>query len=191
MPGLSSGSPQLPSLVRPPNVPPEVVEPNSGPGWGRGGGGSGVATGGLGAGGGGGGVATFFATVLTAFFVFFAALPAVFLAFFAAALAFFFVFLTGTAGYFDTELDRWMQPERPLPRPALSADAAISIGLARLANIAPDAERWIVRLPQDRHLDIFLFWSRSATDQEPGRAGRELLDSAAGTPTVHRETGGG
>jgi uncharacterized iron-regulated membrane protein len=25
----------------------------------------------------------------------------------------FFMFLTGTAGYFDTEIDRWMQPERP------------------------------------------------------------------------------
>ena len=25
----------------------------------------------------------------------------------------FFIFLTGTVGYFDTEIDRWMQPELP------------------------------------------------------------------------------
>ena len=41
----------------------------------------------------------------------------------------FFMFLTGSAGYFDTEIDRWMQPERPLPGIAMPADKALGIAL--------------------------------------------------------------
>ena len=32
----------------------------------------------------------------------------------------FFMFITGTAGYFDDEITRWMEPERPLVAPDIS-----------------------------------------------------------------------
>ena len=51
----------------------------------------------------------------------------------------FFIFLTGTAGYFDTEIDRWMQPERPLAgKPAATAEA-VAVAIRRLEQRAPRA----------------------------------------------------
>ncbi len=104
----------------------------------------------------------------------------------------FFVFLTGTAGYFDAEIDRWMQPERPLAQAAMPADQALALSFERLAKNAPGAERWFVSLPGDREPDLMTFWQMPATaDGKRGARGREQLDAATAEPVKARETGGG
>ncbi len=97
----------------------------------------------------------------------------------------FFVFLTGTAGYFDTEIDRWMQPERPLVVEPVSAGEAVAAAQRRLEDVASDANRWFIGLPDGRSSSVSLFWAGA-----DGR-GREELDSSTGRPIAHRATGGG
>lgn len=65
----------------------------------------------------------------------------------------FFVFVTGTAGYFQYEITRWMQPERVAPQapaqPATLAETQRLAGLAldRLQQAAPQAANWRITLP--------------------------------------------
>lgn len=104
----------------------------------------------------------------------------------------FFVFITGTAGYFDTEIDRWMQPERPLAQAALPMDKALALGFDRLVKAAPGADRWFVSLPGYREPDLRTFWQMpAAADGTRGERGREMLDPATAEPISARKTGGG
>ena len=105
----------------------------------------------------------------------------------------FFMFLTGTLGYFDTEIDRWMQPERPLTRSAITADRAAALAVDRLRRDAPDAEGWRILLPYGREvLDLRLFWrARPAAPGEQGAIGFAVLDPETGDPVRYRDTGGG
>ena len=63
----------------------------------------------------------------------------------------FFVFVTGTAGYFQYEITQWMRPEQPLaqvqPHGPADVQRMASLGLARLAQMAPDAASWQITLP--------------------------------------------
>lgn len=101
----------------------------------------------------------------------------------------FFIFLTGTAGYFDTEIDRWMQPERPLPQAAIPMEAAVAKGLRRLEREAPKGERWFMGLPGPRAPELTLIW-RTPSDRG-GASGRAELDPVTGEPVRRRATGGG
>ena len=105
----------------------------------------------------------------------------------------FFMFLTGTAGYFDTEIDRWMQPEVPTAQASPATAQVADVALARLRAQAPQAERWLISLPADRnepHLRIF--WQPAkAADGSRAPNGIEQLDSVTGQPLAARATGGG
>lgn len=104
----------------------------------------------------------------------------------------FFMFLTGTAGYFDTEIDMWMQPERPLVQDHMTAGAAAARARAYLETAAPDAERWFINVPSYRHPELRLFWrTQPGPDGKPGRTGRARLDPETGEPIAYRDTGGG
>ncbi len=104
----------------------------------------------------------------------------------------FFMFITGTAGYFDTEIDRWMQPERPLAAATMSTDKAFDVGLERLQAVASKAERWFIGLPHDRAPDLRVFWQLPPeADGKRGARGNEVLDPATGAPASYRATGGG
>lgn len=63
----------------------------------------------------------------------------------------FFVFVTGTAGYFQYEITRWMQPEQvavqPQPHALEDLRRMTSLGLARLEHMAPEASSWRITLP--------------------------------------------
>lgn len=97
----------------------------------------------------------------------------------------FFMFLTGTAGYFDTEIDRWMQPELPTAQQVPAAQV-LALAEQRLQVQAPQAERWIVNLPVDRNNPwLRVSWRGS------GANGSELLDQATGQPLEARASGGG
>ena len=99
----------------------------------------------------------------------------------------FFTFLTGSTGYFDTEIDRWMQPERPLRQEVVSVADMASRGLTYLMQTAPRAERWFSWISRYALVDLQLFWQNP-----PGRvAVPQVLDPATGAPVIHRDTGGG
>src|SRR5690606_29438516 len=105
----------------------------------------------------------------------------------------FFVFVTGTAGYFDTEIDRWMQPELPLAPASVDAQETVRLAQEHLDQHARGNARWVISLPLDRN-DPYLsvFSQQGRAHGGPGmHADRVLLDARTGTPLQARETGGG
>jgi len=96
----------------------------------------------------------------------------------------YFVFVTGTAGYFDTEIDRWMQPERPVAPAVEDTTTAVAHGVDYLRTHAADADRWFLRVPRDRTYSPWLYLSWGG--------GRAELDPNTGEPAPEpRATGGG
>ena len=123
----------------------------------------------------------------------------------------YFVFMTGTAGYFDEEITRWMQPEAPLAATAapFSSVEAVAKAQAILREKAPAADRWSIDPSWDRaERHWIISWANppepgakdaaSAGEDRPrNRRERLIFDPAAGDvhlpadmPEV-RETDGG
>ena len=104
----------------------------------------------------------------------------------------FFMFLTGTAGYFDTEIDRWMQPERPLAVADATAADVVARALPRLESKSRQAERWFISLPVTRdNLDLRIFWREQPNaDGKRGKNGNMTLDAATGEPVIYRDIKG-
>lgn len=108
----------------------------------------------------------------------------------------YFVFAIGSLGYFDTELDRWMQPELPL-RPAASAlpDATTSIERAmhylHSQPLAQGAQYWAVSLPSG-HMEPNLRVAWRATSPAGGMSSTgRILDYDGHEAAPARATGGG
>lgn len=105
----------------------------------------------------------------------------------------FFMFATGTAGYFDTEIDRWMQPE--LPPAQLDRDTHTSADtlLTQLQADAPGADQWLLSLPADRNQPYAsIFWRGADTEAGADSArGNRLVDLDSGETLEARDTGGG
>ncbi|MFD1217196.1 PepSY-associated TM helix domain-containing protein [Microbulbifer celer] len=105
----------------------------------------------------------------------------------------YFMFVTGTAGYFDTEIDRWMQPELPPAQINSDTRATAATLLARAQSQAPNADQWLLTLPVDRNQPYgSIFWR--GADLEAGASaerGNELIDLESGAPMQSRATGGG
>ena len=101
----------------------------------------------------------------------------------------YFMFITGTAGYLDTEIDRWMQPELAPVAQAVEPARAAEKTLALLTQRAPQADRWFISLPSGREvLHLSLFWQGGKGTQASGDL---ELDAATGAPISARATGGG
>ncbi|MFC6978806.1 PepSY-associated TM helix domain-containing protein [Microbulbifer taiwanensis] len=105
----------------------------------------------------------------------------------------FFMFATGTAGYFDTEIDRWMQPELPPAQINRDSHRSAAVLLEKLQAEAPGADQWLLSLPTDRNQPYAgVFWR--GADIEAGASaagGRHLVDLNNGDTLQARETGGG
>ncbi|WP_338879521.1 PepSY-associated TM helix domain-containing protein [Achromobacter veterisilvae] len=115
----------------------------------------------------------------------------------------FFVFVTGTAGYFQHEITRWMQPELPYaaPLPTGEAAAVADRAAAHLLAHAPQATRWTISMPQ--YSPVSRAWEGLSVRWDdmhgPGMrrapAGRARLDAATGAElppaAAPRATGGG
>lgn len=97
----------------------------------------------------------------------------------------YFVFLTGTAGYFDTEIDRWMRPEWPVAVRTPAPQAAEMAG-EYLSRKAPESGRWIIGLPGERSTPYLRVVWQAATGTSI-----EQLDPTSGEPFTGRSTGGG
>jgi uncharacterized iron-regulated membrane protein len=109
----------------------------------------------------------------------------------------FFIFLTGTAGYFNSEIGRWMRPELPLANAAPAPSPAQGLALAErhLQAVGAQAMTWDINLPGGRGAqDLSVSWRDAA---EPGqRAGRLhqatlAADGSVVPETQARATGGG
>ena len=109
----------------------------------------------------------------------------------------YFMFVTGTLGYFDTEIDHWMMPERTAAAD-VSLAHAYAVAQRRLEAEAAGADRWFVAHASGREqTQLRVFWQlpqpADATDADAGSLrGNELLDSRTGAPLPEaRATGGG
>ncbi|MGB0210709.1 PepSY-associated TM helix domain-containing protein [Algiphilus sp.] len=100
----------------------------------------------------------------------------------------YFMFVTGTAGYLDTEIDRWMTPEAPPAAHGVDPVAAARHGLDWLGREAPRAQSWSVSLPVDRNSPYLRAFWRGEDRRDRGRA---ELDATTGAPIEARDTGGG
>ena len=102
----------------------------------------------------------------------------------------YFIFVTGTAGYLDTEIDRWMRPEMPPASPPVPLERSASLGLAVLEERAPGARRWIINPPLGREQP----WLAARWQGAPGpgeKTGTVELDAVGGAVLSSRETAGG
>jgi len=110
----------------------------------------------------------------------------------------YFMFVTGTLGYFDTEIDHWMQPELP-PAAEVPVAEAYTLATQYLAQEAEGANRWFIAHASGREEpQLRVFWQlprpEDADDVDPeSLRGNVELDSETGQPLpeLDRETGGG
>lgn len=104
----------------------------------------------------------------------------------------YFMFVTGAVAYYDTEIDRWMTPERPAPVVVSNVDEMFQLGVDHASEVAPDADRYFIRLPTTRTYSQYIDISWSGTDADGNRFGgrHELLADGTVAP-AGRDTGGG
>lgn len=103
----------------------------------------------------------------------------------------YFMFITGTAGYLDTEIDRWMMPEAPVADHAAPPEQTLTTAMDYLVEHAPQARRWFIGLPLDRNAPYpRVFWN-GAQGEGIAATGNQQFDPATGTPLVVRDTAGG
>lgn len=103
----------------------------------------------------------------------------------------YFMFVTGTAGYLDTEIDRWMRPELPAARYPLPPDTAVGQAQGYLQAHAAHARRWTLTLPIDRNEPWLRVSWQAARGGSPTASGSAYLDPISGRQIETRDTAGG
>jgi uncharacterized iron-regulated membrane protein len=105
----------------------------------------------------------------------------------------YFMFITGSAGYFDNEIDRWMQPEIPFIGANGQQFQMLNVAEDRLNLIAPAASTWRIKFPLGRYPFLRIEWKNTISNdpkiQNPWQ--HEILDPNNGKPITARDTGGG
>lgn len=104
----------------------------------------------------------------------------------------YFIFITGAATCFSVEIDRWMQPERPLVSQNVSQAQLLEAGFRRLGERAPNARIWVVSVSSNRDPSrLQVLWREGeASGNSRSLTKTELLD-AGGNPIAYRKTYGG
>lgn len=103
--------------------------------------------------------------------------------------ALYMMFLAGTASVFKDEISTWMRPE--IPR-ATNVAEALTLAERRLVQVAPDAQRWSITLPDDRDPTMQIAWRPRESNGDRNAADvREVLSPTTGMPLTVRETRGG
>ena len=106
----------------------------------------------------------------------------------------FFVFVTGTVGYFDTEIDRWMQPELPLQNDKLSQEQLLDMALAHLEEQASWSKEWQITLPEDRYQTLGIAWKKAKPNNSMRHGGsreKKLINYETNEIADPRDTAGG
>ncbi|MFC0241315.1 PepSY-associated TM helix domain-containing protein [Rhodopseudomonas telluris] len=101
------------------------------------------------------------------------------------------MFLTGTVSFFKEELSQWMRPE--LSRLAQPLDPAVVAQRVadELAQIAPDATQWSIKLPEGRSNSVYAFWRLPGRQGPRGGFGEGHFDPVTGHRVAGRGTLGG
>ncbi|MEM6898539.1 MAG: PepSY-associated TM helix domain-containing protein [Pseudomonadota bacterium] len=104
----------------------------------------------------------------------------------------YFMFVTGSAGYYDAELDRWMEPERA---PSIEYEDPVplmQVGLEHALEKVPTAEEITVRLPYERSYSPYLriFVEGDLPNGEHVHESYELLANGSPPPETRDTTGG-
>lgn len=104
----------------------------------------------------------------------------------------FFMFLTGSAAYYDTEIDRWMQPEQPSMVQIEDPVALFQMALDHATDRAPEADSYFIRIPTSRSYSPYVT-ARLTSTTEDGKRDFEDLELLADGSIVPegRDTGGG
>ncbi len=106
----------------------------------------------------------------------------------------YFMFATGSFGYFDTEIDAWMQPEIHSQHIADSPELLRYIDVAHswLQQHAADAKTWQIRAPNQREYPQLRVIANSR-DKASNKLEKldEILDVESGQPLSTRASGGG
>ncbi|MEM9422324.1 MAG: PepSY-associated TM helix domain-containing protein, partial [Pseudomonadota bacterium] len=104
----------------------------------------------------------------------------------------YFMFLTGSAGYYDTEIDRWMQPENPAPVEVVDPAALFQAGLDYASAQSPGADEYYILLPTSRSYSPYIYTSWKTKDEE-GKTTRGSVSLLADGSVVEgaRDTNGG
>ncbi|MAZ89422.1 MAG: iron-regulated protein [Cellvibrionaceae bacterium] len=100
------------------------------------------------------------------------------------------MFVTGSAGYFDLEITRWMQPEIPVQQSSFDAPALLPKAEQRLQQLAPHADHVYIELPEGRSPYFMIWWHNPKGVDNPGWHS-EVLDPSSGAPVAVRNTAGG
>lgn len=105
----------------------------------------------------------------------------------------YFMFITGTVGYFNYEIDRWMQPEIPFTAAKPSQAHMLNIAEKRLQEVAPEATDLFIDFPVGRYPFLAIWWKNPVDEKtgEPGSFQNEKINLQTGKPLVTRDTGGG
>lgn len=106
----------------------------------------------------------------------------------------YFMFATGSLGYFDAEIDAWMQPEIHSERIADSTELLRYTDVAHnwLLQHAADAESWQISAPNQRENPQLRVIANSR-DKASNKLEKldEILDVESGQPLSTRASGGG
>ena len=125
----------------------------------------------------------------------------------------YFMFITGTAGYFNTEITQWMQPETPFSGEPTTQAKMLGFAEQRLKIVGAKADEWHIDFPDDRNGFLHIKWKNNLSENEKtkliekgftkeqieiSQETEELLYPKTGLPveyadgaTQPRETGGG
>lgn len=95
----------------------------------------------------------------------------------------FAIFFTGTLSVFEQEITHWMQPAvRPAQTEPVQAAASAD---QKLRQLAPNADTWMISMPQERSPGMEIIWKKGLATLE------KQLDPQTGTIIKSPETEGG
>ena len=97
----------------------------------------------------------------------------------------YFMFITGTAGYFVSEIDYWMQPEMPHLNETAEHSQLLLLAEQHLNSKAPTAKSWRINLPSERERTLTVRW------QDGDGRHKDILHPVSGDVVNVRDTGGG
>ena len=106
----------------------------------------------------------------------------------------FFIFVTGTVGYFDTEVDRWMQPELPMTAQNVPQEKLVNMALNHLEEQASWSSLWQITLPSGRNDMLKIGWKKEtsmASRRHGGSMQREFINHETNQIAETRDTAGG
>lgn len=105
----------------------------------------------------------------------------------------YFIFVTGSTGYFENEIDRWMQPEMAVVKSSIDNHQVLDIAEQSLHQVAPDSPEWYISFPATREPFIGISWLQltKSDTTEKKQWHQKHIDPDSHSLIDTRETAGG